>query len=112
MRATLIISGPRGLVTLKANLAHPMRLGSSSNHCSIQIADILAGATADVIRKDQEMDFKQLGAAISPLLHEDSVLPDPAICNIPAFLNRLALRELAQGTLQGAHPYQDMDIFL
>lgn len=108
------MAGPRGPLIVRCNLANPLRFGSSVSHASLQVADVLAGATADAIRKADDPNYEALMQALSPLLHEDIVLPDPRICDItmiPAFLNRLALKELADRASRGAHPYERMDVF-
>lgn len=108
------ILGRNGPIMVRCNLANPLRFGSSLSYYSLQVADVLAGATADAIRKASDPNYAPLMAALSPLLHEDTILPDPSLCKItyiPAFLNRLALKELANRASRGAHPYEGMEVF-
>jgi len=105
------ISDGRRMVPVRANLAKPLAFGSSAQHPTLQIADILAGATADVIKSPTNPALAPLGAWVSRHMHEDHVLPDDDLINTRALgprVNLAVLRELARRADRGLDPLHGM----
>lgn len=106
------ITDGRRMVPVRANLAKPLAFGSSAQHPTLQIADILAGTTADVIKRPGEAAFAPLGAWVGRHLHEDHVLPDDDVIDTRAIgprVNVAILRELARRADLGLDPLDGME---
>lgn len=106
------ITDGRRMVPVRANLARPLAFGSSAQHPTLQIADILAGATADVIKRPGDPAFAPLGTWVSRHLHEDHVLPDDDVIDTRAIgprVNVAILRELARRADLGLDPLHGME---
>ena len=61
------LTGPGGEpAPIKANLANPLRFGSSASNPTLQIADIVAGATTDLLQhqKDRKRRFRPIEMAV------------------------------------------------
>jgi hypothetical protein len=97
---------------VRANLVKPLAFGSSADHPTLQIADVLAGATADVIKNVGNPRFLSLGPWVSRHLHEDHVLPDDDLIDTRAVgpqVNLTILRELARRGDLGLDPLEGME---
>jgi hypothetical protein len=73
----------------------------------LQIADILAGATADVLKNPGDPDFASLDGWMDRHLHEDHVHPDDEVIDTRAIeprMNLAVLRELARRADRGVDP--------
>lgn len=96
------------------NLAGPMRFGSSLDHPTIQIADVLSGASADFIRRKDEREFAAFGPWLEQHLHPNHLLPDPELIDTSQLeprVNLTVLRELARRADLGADPLAGMEDF-
>jgi hypothetical protein len=108
---TEITDGRRN-VTMRANLARPIVFGSSAENPTLQIADILAGATADVLKNPGDPDFAWLDGWMDRHLHEDHVHPDDEVIDTRAIeprMNLAILRELARRADRGVDPLAGME---
>lgn len=106
------ITDGRRMVPVRANLAKPLALGSSAQHPTLQVADIVAGGTADVIKRSGDPAFAPLAAWVSRHLHEDHVLPDDDLIDTRALgprVNVAILRELARRADLGLDPLAGME---
>lgn len=105
------ITDGRQMVPVRANLAKPLAFGSSAQHPTLQIADILAGVTTDVIKNPANPALAPLSAWVSRHIHEDHVLPDDDLINTRALgprVNLAVLRELARRADHGLDPLAGM----
>lgn len=96
------------------NLAGPMRFGSSVEHPTIQIADVLSGASADFIKRKGDPEFAAFGPWLERHLHENHLLPDAEVIDTSQLeprVNLAVLRELARRADLGADPLAGMDEF-
>ena len=108
---TEITDGRRN-VTIRANLARPIVFGSSAENPTLQIADILAGVTADVLKNPGDPDFAWLSDWMVRHLHEDHVHPDDEVIDTHAIeprMNLAILRELASRADHGGDPLAGME---
>jgi Protein of unknown function (DUF3800) len=106
------ITNGRREVTLRANLSRPIVFGSSADNPTLQIADILAGATADVLKNPGDPEFAWLDVWRDRHLHEDHVHPDDEVIDTRAIepcMNLAVLRELASRADRGVDPVAGME---
>jgi hypothetical protein len=99
-------------VIIHANLARPIVFGSSASNPTLQIADILAGATADVLKNPGDATFAMLAEWMDRHHHEDHVHPDDGLIDTSAIeprANMAILRELASRADKGADPLRGME---
>ena len=96
------------------NLAGPMRFGSSLEHPTIQLADVLSGASADFIKRAGAPEFAAFGPWLDRHLHPNHLLPDAEVIDTSQLeprVNLAVLRELARRADVGADPLAGMDEF-
>jgi hypothetical protein len=106
------ITDGRRNITIRANLARPIAFGSSADNPTLQIADILAGATADVLKNPGVPNFTWLASWLDRHHHEDHVHPDDKIIDTRAIeprVNLAVLRELASRADRGVDPLAGME---
>jgi len=99
---------------VQANLDEPIEFGSSAIHPSLQIADILAGATADSLRHPESETFARFAAWVARHAHEDQVHPDADTIDtrsVRPCVNLAALRELARRADGNLDPLDGMAEF-
>lgn len=96
------------------NLAGPMRFGSSLDHPTIQIADVLSGASADFIKLRGTPEFAAFGSWLDRHIHQNHLLPDDDVIDTTQLgprVNLAVLRELARRADAGADPLAGMEEF-
>lgn len=101
-------------VFLQGNLAKPIAFRSSANHPALQIADLVAGLTTDVIKNPGNPNYASLSAWVSDHIHENYVLPNPALTDIRELgprVNLTVLRELARRADNHEDPLAGMEEF-
>lgn len=101
-------------VSMRANLAGPLRFGSSSEHPTIQIADVLSGTSADYVRAPQDPALSGWGGFLDRHIHRDSILPDGDLIDtrqLAPRVNLAVLHELARRADLGLDPLDGMDAF-
>jgi hypothetical protein len=106
------ITDGRRMVPVRANLAKPIAFGSSAQHPTLQIADIVAGATADALTSPSDPAFSLLSDWVSRHLHEEYVLPDDDVIDtrlIEPRVNLAIIRELARRADLGLDPLAGME---
>ncbi|MFG1404253.1 DUF3800 domain-containing protein [Xanthobacter sediminis] len=94
------------------NLAGPMRFGSSLEHPTIQLADVLSGASADFIKRAGAPEFAAFGPWLDRHLHPNHLLPDAEVIDTSQLeprVNLAVLRELARRADVGADPLANME---
>ncbi|WP_292137738.1 DUF3800 domain-containing protein [Mesorhizobium sp.] len=97
--------------TLKANLAQPIRFGTSIDNPTLQIADVIAGLSVDAIRYANNPDFAGLKRWLDGHMHIDYTLPDDDWIDtrkIQPRVNLAVLQELASRADRGADPLNGM----
>ncbi|WP_281040036.1 DUF3800 domain-containing protein [Mesorhizobium sp. M8A.F.Ca.ET.021.01.1.1] len=100
--------------TLKANLAQPIRFGTSIDNPTLQIADVIAGLSVDAIRYANDPNFAGLRRWLDGHMHIDYTLPDDDWIDtrkIQPRVNLAVLQELALRADRGADPLNGMDAF-
>ncbi|RUW77272.1 hypothetical protein EN786_25265 [Mesorhizobium sp. M4B.F.Ca.ET.143.01.1.1] len=100
--------------TLKANLAQPIRFGTSIDNPTLQIADVIAGLSVDAIRYANNPNFAGLRRWLDGHMHIDYTLPDDDWIDtrkIQPRVNLAILQELALRADRGADPLNGMDAF-
>jgi hypothetical protein len=111
--AELIGAGSRP-ATIKANLANPIRFGSSAANPTLQIADIVAGATTDLLQHQTDATYRDLAMWILPHMHPHTMLADDDFIDLARpkpRMNLAALKELARRADDGEDPLVKMDAF-
>lgn len=100
--------------TIKANLANPLRFGSSAQNPTLQIADIVAGATVDLLQHQKDPAYDKLAHWLLPHFHPHTMLPDDDFIDLQQpkpRMNLAALKELARRADAGEDPLEGMDEF-
>ena len=106
------ITDGRRNIPIRANLARPMVFGSSAENPTLQVADILAGATADILKNPGDPAFAWLADWMDRHHHGDHVHPDDKIIDIREIgprVNLAVLRELASRADRGLDPLAGME---
>lgn len=101
-------------LSIRANLARPLMFGSSLDNPTLQVADVLAGITSEVIKGAVSADRVDLIGWVDRHLHQNHVLPDPhwSDATAPDFrMNLAALQELARRADLGLDPLDGMSMF-
>ncbi|MBN9489831.1 MAG: DUF3800 domain-containing protein [Alphaproteobacteria bacterium] len=101
-------------VELRGNLAGPIRFGSSAEHPTIQIADVLSGASADFVRAPQNPAMAGWGPFLGRHIHRDHILPDAELIDTRQLgprVNLAVLHELARRADLAVDPLTDMGEF-
>ncbi|WP_222381188.1 DUF3800 domain-containing protein [Rhizobium leguminosarum] len=99
---------------IKANLANPLRFGSSAANPTLQIADIVAGATTDLLQHQKDASYHELAKWLIPHMHPHTMMPDDDFIDLKQpkpRLNLAALRELARRADAGEDPLEKMAEF-
>ncbi|NSL21684.1 DUF3800 domain-containing protein [Agrobacterium tumefaciens] len=97
--------------TLRANLANPIRFGSSSDNPTLQVADVIAGLSVDAIRYRKDAAYAGLNGWLDRHMHIDHTLPDDDWIDAGQLLPRAnfaVLQELASRADRGADPLNGM----
>ena len=108
------IHGGRQPATICANLANPLRFGSSADNPTLQLADIVAGATADVLQHVGEEPYHDLYTWVGAHMHENYMLPDDHLIDtrrIEPRVNLAVLKELARRADKGEDPLDGIETF-
>lgn len=108
------VTDGRSLFNVRAKLAKPVTFGSSAQHPTLQVADILAGATVDALKNPADSAFDPLRLWIEQHLHQDHIHPDNALLDMRAIgprVNLATLRELARRADKGLDPLAGMEAF-
>jgi hypothetical protein len=96
------------------NMSKPIEFASSASNPAVQMADIVAGATAAAgIHKD-DADFQEVVEPISRHMAEECILPDFEYINLEgdeAPVNGLILHELAHRADNGYDPLHGMEAY-
>lgn len=112
---TVELTGPGGKpAPIKANLANPLRFGSSVSNPTLQIADIVAGATTDLLQNQTEASYRELARWLLPHMHPHSMMPDDDFIDLKRprpRMNLAALKELARRADAGEDPLEGMPEF-
>lgn len=111
--AELIGSGSQR-ATIKTNLANPIRFGSSAANPTLQIADIVAGVTTDLLQHQTDASYQELAKWILSHMHPHTMLPDDDFIDLgrpKPRMNLAALKELARRADHGEDPIARMDDF-
>ncbi|MGZ2433905.1 hypothetical protein ACVITL_004586 [Rhizobium pisi] len=107
--------GPGGKpAPIKANLANPLRFGSSAANPTLQIADIVAGATVDLLQNQKDLSYRKLAQWVIPHMHAHTMMPDDDFIDLARpkpRMNMAALKELARRADAGENPLNKMDEF-
>jgi hypothetical protein len=101
-------------VFLQGNLAKPLAFQSSATHPALQIADVVAGLTTDVIKNPGNPSYTSLSSWVSDHILQNYVLPNPALTDISEFgprVNLTVLRELARRADNHEDPLAGMEEF-
>lgn len=99
------------MVPVRAKLSKPMAFGSSAQDPTLQVADILAGATADVTRDPGNPAFAAVGPWVARHMHPNHVLPDDEVIDLGKLglrVNLSVLEELARRADRGLDPLDGM----
>ena len=97
---------------IRANLANPLRFGSSADNPTLQLADIVAGAT--VLQHVGEEPYHDLYNWVGEHMHENYMLPDDHLIDtkrIEPRVNLAVLKELARRADRGEDPLDDIETF-
>src|SRR5690606_30485031 len=94
---------------IKGNLAGPLRLGSSGANPTLQIADVIAGATADAIRYHDDAAYSDLLAWLEEHIHQNYILPDPELIDTRLPGPRLCLTVLQELARRADHGENALD---
>ncbi|WP_338825509.1 DUF3800 domain-containing protein (plasmid) [Bradyrhizobium septentrionale] len=108
------ITDGRRFAPIRGNLANPIRFGSSLDHPTIQIADVISGASADFVRAPDSDRLAGWGPFLDRHIHEDHILPNDNLIDtrrLEARVNMAVLRELARRADLGADPLAGMETF-
>jgi hypothetical protein len=98
----------------RCNLAGPIVFGKSEINPTIQVADVTAGATADVFKRAGDSSLASLASWVNRNLHGDHILPDPELIDtrlIEPRVNLAVLRDLARRADCAQDPLKGMDRF-
>ncbi|WP_292585922.1 hypothetical protein, partial [Mesorhizobium sp.] len=96
------------------NLANPLRFGSSADNPTLQLADIVAGATADVLQHVGEAPYHELYTWVGEHMHENHMLPNDDLIDanrIEPRVNLSVLKELARRADKGQDPLDGIETF-
>lgn len=94
------------------NMAKPIAFASSAENPEVQLADLVAGATAAIAAHEDNDDFRPLREAVFPHLSEECILPDLSIIDLAgdeAAVNALVLEDLAFRADNGLDPLFGME---
>ena len=109
---TAELPGPGGTrAVIQANLTNPLRFGSSADNPSLQIADVVAGATVDLLQHQDDPAFHGLAKWIFPHMHPHTMLPVDEFIDLELpqpQINLAALKELARRADAGEDPLEGM----
>lgn len=112
---TIALNGPGGKpAPIKANLANPLRFGSSAENPTLQIADIVAGATTDLLQNQSDASYHELAKWLLPNMHAHSMFPDDNFIDLKRHqprMNLAVLKELARRADAGEDPLDGMPEF-
>jgi hypothetical protein len=92
------ITDGRSFTPIRENLANPLRFGSSAEHPTIQIADVLSGASTDFIRDPTNQQLRPWSSFLARHIHHDHILTDYDLIDtrqLEPLANLTVLRELA-----------------
>jgi hypothetical protein len=109
------ISDGKSQVELKGNLVGPLEFGSSADYSTIQVADLLAGLTADVCQRQENAPQSALRWVGRNRMRSHSVWFDPEFVrkgNPTVRVGREVLKELAQRAEAGADPLEGIVQFI
>ncbi|MBD9524674.1 hypothetical protein IB262_32885 [Ensifer sp. ENS02] len=109
-----VVGGGGQSATIKANLANPLRFGSSAANPTLQIADIAAGATTDLLQHQKDPAYRALAHWLIPHMHAHTMLPDDDFIDLKrpkSRINFAALKELARRADAGEDPLDGMQGF-
>ena len=104
----------RSVFQARANMAKPVAFGSSADHPTLQVADILARITLDVLRRPTDAAFDRLRPWVAEHTHQDHVHPDETCVDMRTIeprVNLAVLRELARRADAGLDPLEGMTAF-
>ncbi|MCO7728852.1 DUF3800 domain-containing protein [Brucella intermedia] len=111
----IALNGPGGKpAPIKANLANPLRFGSSAENPTLQIADIVAGATTDLLQNQSDASYHELAKWLLPHMHAHSMFPDDDFIDLKRRqprMNLAVLKELARRADAGEDPLAGMPEF-
>ncbi|KGE79926.1 hypothetical protein LW14_26210 [Rhizobium sp. H41] len=109
------LTGPGGEpAPIKANLANPLRFGSSAANPTLQMADIVAGATTDLLQHQKDASYRELAKWLIPHMHPHTMIPDDDFIDLDRpkpRMNLAVLNELARRADAGEDPITKMDKF-
>ncbi|WP_292273921.1 DUF3800 domain-containing protein, partial [Mesorhizobium sp.] len=108
------VSNGRGDAEIKAHLANPLRFGSSADHPTLQVADVVAGATADVLQHVGEKPYRDLYFWVGEHMHQHFMLPADELIDttLPGpRVNLAVLKELARRADKGEDPLLAIEEF-
>ncbi|WP_315927388.1 DUF3800 domain-containing protein [Mesorhizobium sp. SP-1A] len=108
------LSNGRQEAKIKAHLANPLRFGSSADNPTLQIADVLAGATADVLQHVGEEPYRELYSWVGEHMHAHAMLPVDELIDTRypgPRVNLAVLNELARRADKGEDPLKGMEDF-
>jgi hypothetical protein len=111
---TVPLTDGRRTVSVRGNLAKPIAFHSSRDHPALQIADVIAGLTTDVVKNLGNPDYAALAAWVGTHMHESYVLPDASLTDIRKLeprVNLAVLQELARRADSRADPLAGMEDF-
>lgn len=113
-RSADVVGGGGQSARIKANLANPLRFGSSAANPTLQIADIVAGATTDLLQHQEDPTYRELAHWLIPHLHAHTMLPDDDFIDLKRpkpRMNLAVLKELARRADAGEDPLDGMQEF-
>ncbi|TIQ34028.1 MAG: DUF3800 domain-containing protein [Mesorhizobium sp.] len=108
------LSNGRQGAKIQAHLANPLRFGSSADNPTLQVADVVAGATADVLQHVGEKPYRDLYFWVGEHMHQHFMLPADELIDtrLPGpRVNLAALKELARRADSGENPLDGMKDF-
>ncbi len=99
---------------IRAHLVNPLRFGSSADNPTLQIADVLAGATADVLQHVGEEPYRDLLLWVGQHMHDHTTLPIDELADIRLAgprVNLAVLKEFSRRADRGKDPLERMEEF-
>lgn len=108
------LSNGRQEAKIRAHLNNPLRFGSSADNPTLQVADVIAGTTSDVLQHVGDAPYRELNLWIGEHMHHHAMLPVDELIDtrFPGpRVNMAALKELARRADKGEDPLEGMEEF-
>lgn len=106
------VTDGRREVEIRGDLIEPISLGPSSDHPTLQLADLLAGVTMDVCMNGDDAPARSREWVRRHAMHDMTIEADPEHMrkgNPDVRLSREVLKELAARADAGADPLEDIE---